>query len=107
MPPRRKRAPEVADQPSGNLRRESTWAGLRRGDAVEVTDTRLRSATWEFVALVRNIVTGDEWVEVVGGKPGVRNLRSFHPERVLAPTKKRGRSGTRPSLADAPRLPLG
>jgi hypothetical protein len=105
--PRRKRAPSATEEPSGNLHRVSTWAGLRKGDTVEVTGTRLRSAKWEFVAHVRNVVTGEEWVEVVGGKPGDRNLRSFSPERVFAPTKKRGRGSARSSLADAPRLPLG
>lgn len=104
---RRKRAPDATGQPSTNLQRMSTWAGLHKGDSIEVIGTRLRSATWEFVAHVRNVVTGDEWVEVVGGRPGDRNLRSFSPERVFAPTKKRGRSGAQSSLADAPGLPLG
>lgn len=70
-------------------------------------DTGLRSATWEFVAHVRNLVTGDEWIEVVGGKDGDRALRSFRPERVFAPAHKQGRRGPRSSLADEPRLPLG
>jgi len=104
---RRKRTPDATDQPTTNFQRASTWAGLRKGDTVEVTGTRLRSAKWEFVAHVRNVVTAEEWVEVVGGKPGDRNLRSFSPDRVFAPTKKRGRDGYRSSLADAPRLPLG
>jgi hypothetical protein len=107
MTQRKKRVPVADDQHSSRLRRTSTWAGMHRGDPVEVTETRLRSAKWEFVAHVRNVVTGDEWIEVVGGKPGDRKVRSFHPERVFAPTEKRGRSRPRPSLADAPRLPLG
>ena len=105
--PRRRRVPEATAQPSSNLRRVSAWAGLRIGDPVEVSGTRLRSAKWEFVAHVRNIATGDEWVDAVGGKPGDRKVRSFHPEQVFPPSKKRGRSRTQPSLADAPRLPLG
>ncbi len=80
---------------------------MRRGEAVEVIDTGLRSAKWEFVAHVRNLVTGDEWIEVVGGKQGDRVLRSFRPERVFAPAHKQGRRGPRSSLADEPRLPLG
>jgi len=104
--PRRRRAANADDLPPGNLRRASTWAGLRRGDAVEVIGTRLRSAKWEFLAHVSNVVTGDEWIEVVGGRVGDRKLRSFSPERVFAPTKKGTRTVSRSSLADAPRLPL-
>lgn len=78
---------------------------MTKGDAVEVSDTRLRSATWQFVAHVRNVVTGDEWIEVVGGRAGDRTLRSFPASRVFAPTKK-GRGAPRASLAEAPRLPL-
>ncbi|MGH9918564.1 MAG: DUF7246 family protein [Nitrososphaerales archaeon] len=106
MTKRQKRVPKAANRPAGNLWRESAWAGLKSGDLVEVADTRLRSAKWEFVAHVRNVVTGAEWVEVVGGKPGDRKLRSFHPERVFAPIKTGRRHGPRSSLADAPRLPL-
>lgn len=107
MTTRRKRVPQAAGQPAGKLRREPAWAGVRRGEIVEVTDTGLRSATWEFVAHVRNIETGDEWIEVVGGKDGERVMRSFRPERVFAPAQRGDRRGPRPSLSDAPRLPLG
>ena len=104
---RRTQAASVQEQPSGNLRRQASWAGVHRGDAVEVSGTRLRSAKWEFIAFVRNIATGEEWVEVVGGKSGDRKVRSFPPERVFAPAAKSGKSVPRQSLADAPRLPLG
>ena len=107
MTTRKKRVPDTVEQSSGNLRRTTTWAGVQRGDAVEVSGTRLRSAKWEFIAHVRNIVTGDEWVEVVGGKSGDRNLRSFHPDRVFAPAEKKRKGAPRSSLADAPRLPFG
>jgi len=79
---------------------------MHKGDAVEVSDTRLRSATWQFVAHVRNVATGDEWIEVVGGRSGDRKLRSFPPSRVFAPTTKSRRRDAPVSLADAPRLPL-
>jgi hypothetical protein len=104
--PRRRRAADADDLPSGNLRRKATWAGLRRGDAVEVIGTRLRSAKWEFIAHVSNVATGDEWIEVVGGRMGDHKLRSFSPERVFAPTRKGTRTAPRSSLAEAPRLPL-
>ncbi|MGO9342932.1 MAG: hypothetical protein ACLP6E_10495 [Acidimicrobiales bacterium] len=107
MSARRKRAPENPDGPLNNLRRLPAWAGLRTGDEVEVSGTRLRSAKWEFVAHVRNVVTGEEWIDVVGGRSGDRKLRSFPPERVFAPAAKQRRHAPRSSLADAPQLPLG
>jgi hypothetical protein len=106
MTTRRRRVAPVTDQ-SSTLRREPEWAGVRRGETVEVTDTGLRSAKWEFVAHVRNLTTGREWIEVVGGKDGDRVLRSFRPERVFAPAHKQARRGPRASLADEPRLPFG
>jgi hypothetical protein len=105
MAPRRKPAP---DEPSttGHLVRARAWAGLRPGDPVEVAGTRLRSASWSFVAHVRNSQTGAEWVEVVGGRAGDRKLRSFSPEQVYAPAAGRAKTGERASLADAPQLPF-
>jgi len=91
----------------GRLRRSPTWAGLHPGDRVEVSGTRLRAAAWEFLAHVRNDRTGDEWVEVVGGRPGDRKVRSFPPERVYPPRARSGRAAAGPSLVDAPQLPLG
>ncbi len=87
-----------------DLRRNTTWAGLHPGDPVQVDGTRLRGASWEFVAHVVNGETGDEWVEVVGGRAGDRSVRSFRPGQLYAPTARPGRD---PSLADAPGLPLG
>jgi hypothetical protein len=54
------------------------------------------------VALVENLVSGESWVEVVGGKRGDRKLWSFRPEQIFAP----GAKGRGPSLAAAPRLDL-
>ena len=61
------------------------------------------------MAHVRNTETGAEWVEVVGGKPGDKMIRSFPPERVFPPVAAtaRGRRAEPASLADAPQLPLG
>ena len=53
-----------------DLRRSTRWAGLRPGDPVQVDGTRLRGASWQFVAHVTNGETGDQWVEVVGGRAG-------------------------------------
>ncbi len=70
---------------------------------MQVEGTRLRGATWEFVAHVKNGETGEEWVEVVGGRAGDRAVRSFRPQQLYSPT---ARPGHDLSLADAPGLPL-
>jgi hypothetical protein len=87
-----------------NLQRNTRWAGLRPGDPVVVTGTRMRAASWSFVAQVANAETGEVWVEVVGGRSGDRAVRSFRPDQIYAASAKPGRD---PSLADAPGLPLG
>jgi hypothetical protein len=87
-----------------DLRRSVRWAGLCPGDPVQVTGTRIRRATWSFVAHVANAETGEEWVEVVGGRSGDRAVRSFRPDQLYAATAHPGRD---PSLAEAPGLPLG
>ena len=73
----------------------------------------MRGADWEFRAHVLNRHNGTESIEVVGGRPGDRTVRSFAPDRIFAVTgKKRSgapRRGAAPgqlSLADAPQLPL-
>ena len=87
-----------------DLRRSTRWAGLRPGDPVQVDGTRLRGASWEFVAHVTNGETGEVWVEVVGGAPGTvpcgRSGRTSSTPRPPGP-------GRDASLADAPGLPLG
>jgi len=77
-----------------------------------VSGLSMRGANWEFRAHVRNRHNGDESVEVVGGRPGARAIRSFGPDRIFAVTGSRKRGAARAtvgelSLADAPRLPLG
>lgn len=86
------------------LRRATSWAGLRPGDPVQVHGTRIRGASWLFVAHVTNAETKESWVEVVGGRAGDRAVRSFRPDQLYAPSARPGRD---PSLADAPGLPLG
>ena len=96
----RRRSMAKADaNPPNRLQRCASWAGVGKGDLVEVVGTGHRGASWEFVAHVTNTATGEEWVEVVGGVRGDRKVRSFAPTRIFAP-------GTEVSLADAPRLPL-
>ena len=82
-----------------------TWAGLRNGDPVRIEGIRMRMASWTFLAHVENRETGEQWVEVVGGRSGDRKLRSFHPEQVFP--QGNGRTTRRAaSLAEAPQLPL-
>jgi hypothetical protein len=90
--------------PLADLRRNNRWAGLQSGDPVLVDGTRIRGASWTFVAHVSNLLTGEEWVEVVGGRSGDRTVRSFRPDQLYATSARPGRD---PSLAVAPGLPLG
>ncbi|HXQ91329.1 MAG TPA: hypothetical protein VN768_07175 [Acidimicrobiales bacterium] len=88
----------------GHLHRSEQWNGLRRGDLVEIEGLALRGAAWRFLGYVRNDRNGAESVEVIGGRPGEDRVRSFLPEQVFPVG---GRRTGHPSLADAPRLPLG
>jgi len=77
---------------------------------VVVGGLALRGATWEFRAHIVNHNNGTESIEVIGGRPGDRTVRSFGPDRIYpVTTKGRRRSAAlaEPSLAEAPRLPLG
>lgn len=102
-----RRPPRRPAEPSGSesrLIRTPAWAGLTRGDPVVISGSP-RRAHWAFVAHVENRDTGEQWVEVVGGRAGEHMVRSFRPEQVFPPG---GRPGTPPaSLADAPQLPFG
>jgi hypothetical protein len=81
---------------------------------VIVAGLHLRGADWEFRAHVLNRHNGTESIEVVGGRPGDRTIRSFGPDRIFAvrgPKRSRGDPDRaiagQPSLAEAPQLPLG
>ena len=102
---RRKKVP--MPEPPGHLQRSTSWAGLRRGDPIEIIGPGLGSASWTFVAHVANTETGEESIEVVGGKSGEHKIRSFRPDQVFPHTGRRPRGGPSPSLADAPQLPFG
>ena len=73
-----------------DLRRATRWAGLRPGDPVQVDGTRLRGATWEFVAHVTNGETGEAWVEVVGGAPGTVPCGPSGPDQLYAARRPAG-----------------
>ena len=109
----RSRARRAALEASDHLERTEAWGGLRPGDPVIVSGLRIRGAEWEFRAHVLNRHNGTESVEVVGGRPGDRTIRSFEPDRIFAVSarKRRGVDAERSiagqlSLAEAPQLPL-
>jgi hypothetical protein len=81
---------------------------------VIVAGLHMRGADWEFRAHVLNRHNGTESIEVVGGRPGDRKIRSFGPDRIFAAMGAKGSRGNperaiagQPSLAEAPRLPFG
>jgi hypothetical protein len=109
----RGRSKAAASEASGHLERSENWNGVRAGDPVIVSGLRMRGATWEFRAHIRNRRNETESIEVVGGRAGDRRLRSFEPDRIFPVTgSRRARQGSsrspsdRPSLAEAPQLPL-
>jgi hypothetical protein len=111
--PPRAPARRAALEASDHLERAEAWNGLHRGDPVIVSGLHIRGAEWEFRAHVCNRHNGTEFVEVVGGRPGDRKIRSFEPSRIFAVTarKRRGTDADRSiagqlSLAEAPQLPL-
>ncbi len=78
-----------------------------------VSGLAMRGADWTFRAHVLNRHNGTESIEVVGGRPGDRSMRSFEPERIFPVTgrKRSAASRTRTgagelSLAEAPQLPF-
>ncbi len=104
----------MARTASEHLERSEAWNGLKRGDPVIVAGLSIRGADWRFRAHVLNRHNGSESVEVVGGRPGDRTVRSFEPGRIFAVTGRKrpgaghgGAPAGELSLADAPQLPLG
>ena len=111
---RKPSARRAAVEASGHLERTESWNGLRAGDPVIVSGLSLRGASWEFRAHIVNRHNGTESVEVIGGRPGDRKIRSFGPERIFAVTARTRSRGTPDkaiagelSLSEAPQLPLG
>jgi hypothetical protein len=91
---------------SGAVVRTRVWNGVRDGDPVAVDTGRARPHAWVFVAHARNVATGEEWVEVRGGRPGESKGRAFSVERIFPAGARRGTRMVGPSLYDAPRLDL-
>ncbi len=90
----------------GSLVRTTRWQGLREGDAVVVNGSKERRQHWTFVAHVVNEATGDEWVEVRGGRTGESKGRAFRPDLIFPSNSRKGSRVSGLSLACAPQLPL-
>jgi len=91
---------------NGNLVRSTRWNGVTYGEPVVVDGAKERRQSWVFVAHVRNELTGDEWIEVRGGRRGEAKGRSFRPEMIFPAGSKKGSRLVGMSLFSAPRLPL-
>lgn len=91
----------------GLIVRSSQWNGVREGDPVVVNMPKERRHQWTFVAHVVNEATGDEWVEVRGGRVGEAKGRSFRPDLIFPGEARKGTRVVGLSLASAPKLPLG
>ncbi len=99
-----KKRPVVTRQ--GPLVRTTKWAGVTQGDAVVVDGVKERRQQWVFLAHVVNEDTGDEWIEVRGGRVGESKGRSFRPEVIYPMGAKKGARLVGLSLALAPQLPI-
>jgi len=91
---------------TGGTVRSTEWNGLRAGDDIVVNLPKELKMSWVFIAHVLNTATGDEWVEVRGGRNGETKGRSFRPELIYPRTAKKGSKIVGPSIAQAPRLSL-
>ena len=86
--------------------RSTKWAGLSTGDVVVIDGAKELRQSWVFVAHVTNAISGEEWIEVRGGRHGEAKGRSFRPELVFPATAKKGGRVVGQSLANAPQLPF-
>jgi len=91
----------------GQIVRSTQWHGVRYGDKVVVNAPKELRHTWTFVAHVVNEATGEEWVEVRGGRVGESKGRSFRCELIYPGGAKKGSRVVGLSLATAPQLALG
>ena len=93
--------------PPSRFQRSETWQGLVPGDPVAVNVERETKANFEFVAHVTNPETGDEWIELRGGKAGESRIRSFRPDTVYLRSARKGTKFIGLPLSAAPCLPFG
>ena len=91
---------------NGNLVRSTTWNGVVSGEPVVVDGIKERRQSWVFVAHVTNESSGEEWIEVRGGRRGEAKGRSFRPDVIFPVESKKGSRIVGMSLFSAPRLPL-
>ncbi|HVA53316.1 MAG TPA: hypothetical protein VNF05_07355 [Acidimicrobiales bacterium] len=91
----------------GQIVRSTAWHGVRFGDQVVVNAPKELRQSWTFVAHVLNEATGDEWVDVRGGRVGESKGRSFRTEIIYPGGAKRGSRVVGLPLARAPQLALG
>jgi hypothetical protein len=101
---RGRREPSVTRH--GDVVRSKAWNGVRSGDAVVVNGAKERRQHWTFVAFAVNEATGEEWVEVRGGRTGESKGRSFRPELIFPSGSRKGSQVVGLSLATAPQLAL-
>lgn len=87
--------------------RSTTWQGLVSGDLVAVNVERETRSNFQFVAHVMNPETGDEWIELRGGKAGEARIRSFRPDTVYLRSARKGSKFVGLPLSAAPCLPFG
>lgn len=79
-----------------SLARMTSWRGLQPHDEMRVRGRPGQQSRYEFLAFVQNTVTGECFVEALGGRRGrdgadQRNIRMFPPERCSPPPKRRRR----------------
>jgi hypothetical protein len=90
----------------GQIVRSSAWNGVRDGDPVVVDAPKERRQHFTFVAHVLNEATGEEWIEVRGGRVGEAKGRSFRPDLIYPGEARKGARLVGLSLASAPKLPF-
>ncbi len=77
--------------PHATLLRSAAWNGVEQGEVVLVNGPKERRQQWVFVAHARNELTGEEWVEVRGGRPGESKGRAFRTEMIYPRVPKGAR----------------